>query len=237
MKCFNRICILLIVFSNSLYAQKYINISGYKVNHLDKHQRKQGSWFYFHPNARLAVTCMYKDNSIASPVTFFDPSGDTSFVSYTLKDSVRLFEIFKQKNKYVGTYQLENGQPVFSFEEGVATDTSLTRIAIRYLNMQLPPVYMFAQSDFWREVASRMVASQIFRSRTIEAELVINSSGKVESVNFPQTMTILSLSEKEELAEIYKKMPRWQPAFNVNEDIPYYKLRVKHNNNTSWQVR
>jgi len=225
--------ILLIAIPHLSDAQEFIKINGNKINRLDKKDRKQGEWIYFNLDATVSLSCVYKDDKIISPVTFFD-NKDTAFVIYPKTDTITLFEVYQNKQKYLGAVEHKDQQQMINLEESVQADTSLLNLIMHYLNFSSKPVYFFSQSNFGLEVASRMTGSQIYHSREITAILEINASGKVVKVIFPTDKNKLTFVEEEGLARIYKEMPRWQPAFSKTTAVDA-EIVVKHSHNSRWQ--
>lgn len=232
MKYFAAFILLFFITINS-YSQKEIIKNGQKINKLDKKNKKQGSWFFFDQLGDLELSCYYENDSIVKPLVFYHKN-DSVFVRYPKKNNEEVFLLKSSKNWIIGNLitQKRDSTTVeilgrykkisnesFDIEEDTLVSNSLVILKeVEYWsNKEIQPLYMFDPEEFKNFEYRQFSSTNTIFNKNFYADVVINASGKVESVNFPRKTNHLSPHEENELSYMYSQMERWQPLFSKNK--------------------
>lgn len=236
--------ILIILFAVALsmegYSQLEIVKNGIKINRLDKKGKKQGTWFFFDENENIQLSCNYYNDSIISPLTFYE-NNDTAFIRFPDLNGVEAFILYKDNQQLVGNYR-QISQDSFSVDfvgtfkplskDSIYLDTlvSVTSNTIdevySWFKKQILPVYMFGNANLTDNLYSKFRSSDYIFSKTIYAAIYIDESGKVNKVEFPREKNNVSIHEETELTHIFSGMQRWQPYFFGNKTCSYVKILI-----------
>jgi hypothetical protein len=228
--------ILSILNSVSLFSQKTILKNGIKINRLDKQNKKQDRWFFFDKEGNTILSCDYKNDSVISPLTFYIDN-DTAFIRFPKTNDSELFILYLDKQKVIGNYSKSVDTILIeiagsyhqiskdSFQ--IKEDTSLLSSKIvldtirKWFGKKIPPLYMFGNSLLKDFLYGGFHGSDFIFNKAVYAEISINESGIVESVEFPRDKNNLSFTEEAEIAHIFSGMPRWQPYFSEGKTKKY----------------
>ncbi len=230
--------LLMMALTFSSHAQKDIIKNGIKINHLDKTNKKQGSWFFFDENDKILLSCRYKDDSIASPLTFFRDN-DTAFIRFPETNGIETFIIFLNGEQIAGSYQQFPGDSSVVDFMGVYkkagkdsffldTDSAIhypkeaTDDVKMWFNKKILPVYMFGNVSLRDYLYTRFRSSDYIFNKAVFVVFFINASGIAEKVDFPREKNNLSTEEETELSyHLMSFMQRWQPFFFRNKTTKY----------------
>jgi hypothetical protein len=225
--------ILLFFISSTSYSQKEIIKNGQKINKLDKKNKKQGSWFFFDRLGDLALSCYYENDSIIKPMVFYHKN-DSAFVRYPKVEKEEIFLLKSSNNWIIGNLITEKADSTkieilgrykrlpndaFDIEEDslVSNSPNILKEVEYWSNKEIQPLYMFDNEEFKNFEFRQFSSTNTMFNKKFYADVVINESGKVESVNFPRKTNNLSPHEESELSYMYSQMERWQPFFLKNK--------------------
>jgi hypothetical protein len=229
------IMLLIFVITPKSYSQKDIIKNGIKINHLDKRDKKQGAWFFFDEKDDIIMSCKYKDDSIVSPLTFYQ-NNDTAFIRFPKMDSSETFILYLDGQQTVGNYQqITKDSSVIEFigiykkvsKDSFYLDTvskhtfskENNEVINSWFNKEILPIYMFGNAKLNDYLFAKFHSSNFIFSKKIYAIFYINERGIVEKVDFPRDKNNLSGDEERELSYIFSLMQRWQPYFSGNKTI------------------
>ena len=222
--------ILLTLNVVSSKAQSDIKINGLKINHLDKHKKKQGEWIFFDKLGFVRMSCSFKDDKTISPQIFYE-NGDTTFIRLVTSDSTEAFVLYKNQNKYFGNFlQTSDTTSIIEVDADIVINETIIRDIKRYQNLQIDPIYFFAQKKIIDYISASFTSSNIIFNKPLNILLTINTSGLVTHVEFPRDKNNLSDTEERELHWIYSTMPRWQPFFLKNKT---QEVKIMFTNNST----
>lgn len=197
-----------------IHAQAYIKVHGFKINHLDKQHKKQGPWFFFNSNGEVLLSCVYPNDSLVSPLTFYQ-NNDTALIKYTRHSGFQDFTVYCNKQAINGTFRFE-ADSLVSFvlpSEELSGDTVIINKIKSFYRVRIKPLYYFGQQKIEDYFSYAFANAKFIFNKRLKAEITINSAGLVTNVELPKEKNNLSDDEERELKWIYSQIPRWQPLF------------------------
>lgn len=210
---------LISFLSTPASAQSSIKINGSAINKLDKKKQKQGEWIYFNDSGYVVMNCFYKDDACISPMVFYK-NGDTAFIKIPWQDDVQHFVLYQGSEKIYGSYIYMADSSFTQLEDNNLPRTAeLMHLLNHYKNIQIPPVYYFAQQKLVDYITAGISSANLHTNTKLNVILSINAAGYVTKVDFSNNKFMLSENQERELRWMYTSMPRWQPAFYGNKNV------------------
>lgn len=226
----SKLTILLLLLGFITQGQPFIKVKGYKINYIDKEDRKQGEWLFFNQDGEIKVSCTYENDVPVSPVVIYE-NNDTAMVWLPSVGDHDPFVLYAGSERFTGS--IVNLTDSTYLEELTFDSTQYPKAYSRYLRYRdftLPPVFYFAQKKLIDELATEYAQSTLRFNKQVFAIVSINSSGLVTDVQFPKEQNSLTAFEESELQWIFINLKRWQPLFKRNKSGP---SRVKVQNGLS----
>ncbi len=213
----SKLTILLLLLGFITHGQPFIKVKGYKINYIDKEDRKQGEWLFFNGDGEIKVSCTYENDVPVSPVVIYE-NNDTAIVWLPSVGDHDPFVLYMGTERLTGS--IVNLTDSTYLEELPFDSTEHPKAYARYLQYRdftLPPVFYFAQKQLIDELAVEYAQSTLRFNKQVYANLSINSSGLVTDVKFPKEQNNISAFEESELQWIFVNLKRWQPLFIRNK--------------------
>ena len=213
----SKLTILLLLLGFITHGQPFIKVKGYKINYIDKEDRKQGEWLFFNQDGEIKVSCTYENDVPVSPVVIYE-NNDTAMVWLPAVGDHDPFVLYFGDERFTGS--IVNLTDSTYLEELPFDSIQHPKAYARYLyyrDFTLPPDFYFAQKKLIDALALEYASSNFRFNKPVYALVKLNSTGLVTDVTFPRNKNSFSAFEESELQWIFVKLKRWQPLFKRNK--------------------